>query len=241
MREHPLKYASQSGHVETVLEMVPYSSTSDLEFALCLAASNGHVKLLAALLDIPAVSPNCVAPNNYKMNYSSSGGETALILAVSSLEPQCVKLLLEKGADVQQTTSRYLNHGYFSPEMAIKKDGQTPLHHLARIAFSRGNKSNSKEILDMLLLAGADLEARDEEGATPIMLITRSSRWGVNEPLELFLSAGADPCALDFSGDSLLHRVCEVFERTEIVRKLLAYNANPRQVRNSDGSTPLHW
>jgi hypothetical protein len=96
--------------------------------------------------------------------------------------------------------------------------------------------------MDMLLAAGADLEARDGFGNTPLLL-TINKRMGSSSPtaLNLLLSAGADPCAMDSHGETLLHRACKTLSNTEVASQLLGYKANPGQARSSDGATPLHW
>lgn len=223
------------------MEMIPYAHISDLEQALCLAASNGHFKLLSALLEIPSLSPDCVSPIQYKYISTVSGGQTALIHAVAAQEPKCVQLLLAKGADARKPSSRDLSNGSWYAGMVQRVDKHTPLHALAQTNFAASNESIAKAILDMLLSAGGDLEARDEDGATPILFTTRPSYSATISPLDVFLSAGADPCALDSSGESLLHRVCQSSSTTEVATKLLSHKANPMQARTSDGRTPLHW
>ena len=235
-----MEYASQRGDLESVLEMVPCSSNLDLQQSLCLAASKGHFKLVSALLDNPAISPDCVAPLKSTALWTALGGQTALALAVSSLEPRSVQILLQKGADARKTSKRDLSRGYWSPDVETFEDKQTALHALALTDSTEADKPSAQLILDMLLSAGADLEARDETGATPIMLTIGRIQSSPCSLLTLFLSAGADPCVLNFAGESLLDFACQNFSSVEVASLLLRYKANPNQTRTSDGQTPLH-
>ncbi|KAJ8067271.1 hypothetical protein OCU04_004632 [Sclerotinia nivalis] len=240
---HPLMFASNSGHLETVIEMIPYCETKELERSLLRSTYHEHHALVSTLLERTDVSPNAKAPVGYG-DMSRIGGQTALMVATSSLEPKSVKVLLEKGAiaslsgtsmkDVPvRRTTRRVNR--------FKLEGRTPLHNLAMAATKKEDRAAAKEILDMLLLAGADLEARDDNGDTPLLLtVLPNSDKFCQTSMELLLSAGANPCAVSSDGDTLLHRACRALSSTNLANQLLAFGANPNQARISDGLTPLH-
>ncbi|CAD6444566.1 b56e4188-8b5e-4227-84cb-f6daed23db25 [Sclerotinia trifoliorum] len=212
----------------SLIEMIPYCETKDLERSLLQSAYHGHHALVSSLLERKDVSPNAKAPlGNGDM--SKIGGQTALMVATSSLELRSVKVLLENGAIASLTgtskkdvpappTKRRVN--------LFKLEGRTPLHNLAIAAAREEDQAAAKEILDMLLLAGADFEARDDNGDTPLLLavvtvplaaVYGSSKFCQNS-MELLLSASANPCAMSSS----------------------AFGANPNQARISSRLTPLH-
>jgi len=237
-------YASQNGHVETVLEMIPYAKIEDLEQALCWAAAGGHSRLVFAILENSSVSPNATFRVRYEYMNHISGGETALMLATRSLEPKCVQTLLEKGASVHKASSRDLSRfGLSSSNRPSKPEARTPLHSLARANINPTTEVAAREIMDMLLAAGADLEARDFSGHTPLLLTIGNGYTSSISPtaLNLLLSAGADLCAMDSNGETLLHQACKTLANTEVASQLIYYKANPGQARSSDGATPLHW
>ena len=83
----PLRYASQAGHVESVVAMLPHvTQTEDLEDSLCWAAQGGHSILLAAILDNSPVSPDGRLKIRHEAIQCTTGGETALILAAKALD-----------------------------------------------------------------------------------------------------------------------------------------------------------
>ncbi|EDO02691.1 hypothetical protein SS1G_05168 [Sclerotinia sclerotiorum 1980 UF-70] len=247
---HPLMFASNSGHLETVIEMIPYCGTKDLERSLLQSAYHGHHALVSTLLERTDVSPNAKALLG-KGDINKIGGQTALMVATSSLEPKSVKVLLEKGAiaslpgtsknDVPAPRTKLLVNPF-------KLEGRTPLHNLAIAAVAEEEQAAAKEILDMLLLAGADLEARDDNGYTPLLLTVVTARLTpmtdvdkfCQNFMKLLLSAGANPCAMSSNGETLLHRACAALPSTNVAKQLLAFGANPNQAQISNGFTPLH-
>jgi len=63
--------------------------------------------------------------------------------------------------------------------------------------------SKSPEIVTLLLEKGAEIEARDERGMTPLMHAARSSK--TPEIVTLLLGKGADPLAKDREGKKAIY------------------------------------
>jgi len=130
---HGLMYASQNGHAETIIEMIPYAKAENLEHAMCLATSAGHTRAMSALLESGNVSPDTISRViTSRMGSTQEGGETLLMLATSSLEPKAVKLLLEKGASVHKTPVKILNHSsccsVYIQKSETRLEARTALH-----------------------------------------------------------------------------------------------------------------
>jgi ankyrin repeat protein len=241
-------YASRSGNLETVMEMVPYCKIEEVERAIFLAAENGHHALVRTLLEKTDVSPNAIASDGWGSSGSIHVDETLLMVATGSLEPKSVRLLLQKGANVHTSTPLTPDHPFLwsrwrYPDRGDTLGGRTALHRLA-IAANNQKFAAVKEILNILLATGAEINARDVSGNTPLLLtvpdiglIRHDSSSAV---LDLFLAAGSDPCALNTDGDTLLHRACKNLGNTDITATLLRYKANPNQARFKSGKTPLH-
>ncbi len=241
----PLRYATQAGHVESVIEMLPYvTQREDLEDALCWAAERGHSRLLAAILDSAKVSPDGRLQIRRESISVITGGETALILAANSLDPACVRILLDKGADARKTSSRDLDdRGTHGVRKERRSSGTTALHSLVRTNIKKESENAAKEILDSLLAAGADIEARDHHGNTPLLSTLRRQVSYGNDSLivvNMMLAAGADVSATDKNGDSLLHKICQTSSSTDVAKRLLEINVTLSQYRSSDRATPLH-
>jgi ankyrin repeat protein len=121
------------------------------DYGLNAAAFHGHWRLCAFLLESAADS-----------NWTDrETGETALHAAVSSDRPgheQVVKVLLAAGADPNRTTKPGTETGAFMRD--VRNRGETPLHRAAAFA--------SEEVVQMLLDAGANVEAKDINGDSPL-------------------------------------------------------------------------
>ena len=103
---------------------------------------------------------------------------------------------------------------------------KTPLF----FAVTRGRK----EIVDLLLEAGADPNAQDVTGLTPLHIAVW---WNRQEQAEQLLAAGADIERRDVFGDTPLH-VAAIQGRADMVAYLIARGADI-EAMNTDGRTPL--
>jgi ankyrin repeat protein len=232
-------YAVNYGHLESVIEMIPFSDTSALNDSLCWAASGGHTSILRSILENSEASANAIEFMRRRSQSRVDGGRSALMLAVRSKEPQCVKILLDHGADVLKIDERKGNQGYVRGNGILHGTGRTALHEFALRSFDSTEVASL--ILKLLLAAGANLEACDNKGNTPLLLNCGNYKNPGIVTLQLLIEAGADVRASDRNGETLLHRVCSNQQGIEAATLLLDSGANPRAVRRSDGSTPFHW
>jgi cytohesin len=120
-------------------------------------------------------------------------------------------------------------------ERGRSKDGETLFARITRLANPRSNK-----VLVAAIDAGADVNARDDGGITPL-------HWGMgnmnSEGVRVLLKAGADPDAADAYGRTPLHWACDQKYSGEDIRKgeaLIEAAANVG-VRDREGKTPLHY
>ncbi|KAI1413171.1 ankyrin [Hypoxylon sp. FL1857] len=86
---------------------------------------------------------------------------------------EIVKCLLENGASVY----------------ALNQALQTPLHDA-----TRSKAHSAHKVAEVLISHGADLDCRDQNGCTPLMMACRSGR---SDIVEVLLNAGANPHILD--------------------------------------------
>lgn len=98
-------------------------------------------------------------------------------------------------------------------------------------AYLTGNPA----IIRLLLDAGADANAVDDGGRTPLHEVAK------NNPVVAvhLLAAGADPNALDNDGYTPLHHSAARGENGRVIARLLAAGSDVRAESN-DGRTPLH-
>jgi ankyrin repeat protein len=116
------------------------------------------------------------------------------------------------------------------------RSGLTPLHYAV--------KNNEINFIRFLIEAGADVNAKDNNGNTPLNMFPVSNIDGNNignyfDILVLLISKGADINNKNRFGKTILHSASEQ-DKIEFVESLLEQGANINVVDN-DGDTPLHY
>ena len=107
--------------------------------------------------------------------------------------------------------------------------GETPLH---RAAVSNYEAAGVTALLD----AGADIEARDRWGRTPLHH-TAGAGWHSPGVITALLDAGADIKARDGNGQTPLHKAAAIDTKPAGITALLVAGADPK-ARDADGMTP---
>jgi ankyrin repeat protein len=149
-------------------------------------------------------------------NAADRSGAPALVIAVSRKNAAGVQLLLEAGAN---PNTRYTDRS--------GKFKQTPA-----VQFAATN--GSVEVLRLLAKAGADLNAADATGLTPLM---SAAFMGHTEVVDLLLKAGAALEGRDEEGYTPL-MFANNKGQPAVVRQLLTAGADAN-ARARDDSTPL--
>ena len=124
-----------------------------------------------------------------------------LMMAARRLNPQVVNLLIAAGADAALTD---LN-------------GNTPLHHLSK-TLNEESESSIKLLLD----AKANLEARNRDGKTPLLLAAQNLNLA---GVKALIRSGADKNAVDDQGVNVVTRFAEAGDEAA-VQELAAMGIN---------------
>lgn len=292
----PLLTASQCGHEEVVRLLLhhgvdvnqAWQSGSGHELvgvhALYLACGGGHEGIVKLLLDHGA-----------EINAQGGSSDTALMLVCSRGYERLVKLLLRRGVNVNQVGKAHgtalilacvdrresvvkilLEHGAdLNQAVSVQNNAsvsRTPLLHVIAAASPFGSEVSENEaawlrISKILIDAGADLNAADNQGRTPLhyAAVSRSSelvmtlikegasldqveksgktplieaaRIKAKGGIEVLLNAGAKTDIHDRKGKTALHHAAGR-GWLEICTKLVEAGANP-DVLDGQGRTPL--
>jgi len=238
VRHTPLLYATQSGCVESVREMIPYLKIEDLNNVLCDAARSGKAGVIDLLLACPNISVD-------------DHEDTPLFLAARNANPEIMRSLLKKGADPMSRSINMDGRGHVHSislrnpgDFREKTMGFTPLHGLCGVGVLRRpvDPENMKMCFDMLLKAGCDLDATDDHGKTLLHHIAAPGTPNFRDYcllFELLLKNGANVMARDKSGNTPLHMVDLGIKPAVFTELLLSHGAD-LTVRRDDGKTPLH-
>ncbi|MDO5470227.1 MAG: ribosomal protein L7/L12 [Akkermansia sp.] len=140
--------------------------------------------------------------------------ETPLTHALLRHNAKLVKLLLEAGADIEQRPTN---------------DSIPPLHYVVSL-------NDDQELVRLLIKSGANINACDDGGDTPLHVATDCAA-DIN--MRLLLQAGANIEAQNAQGQTPLHFATEQEDET-VISLLINHGANVNAQTN-DGRTPLHW
>jgi len=199
------------------------AKTEDLGHALVAAAGSGKVEALHLLLAYGA-----------SMRARDQQGHTVLMAAAHSGSPAMVREILNSHPDVNATSSIPCVPSIgVSPQLhpedckQLESDG-----HTALMEGAWGHDGNippegvdRAEVVRLLLAAGADVNARDALGLTPLALSTHNP-----EVVLLLLQAGANTNARDYRGQTVL----DAASNDEVKRMLTEHGAlaSPKKVNS---------
>ncbi|KAI0599190.1 ankyrin [Biscogniauxia sp. FL1348] len=202
------KYLSDGGSIleETpnpVFTAVEYGNISGLRVILeHMRKNNRHYVDLVNLGEANAIE--------LAINPSDRRHCPPIFKAVKRGDSESVQVLLENGADPNPP-------GY---ELS-------PLHASARLE----HEEQATEITKLLLQHGADLESRDNNGLTPLIVAVRTDHCNIVDEL---IRSGADLTALSFRHSGLLN-----YASPQMFVKLLGLGLDP-YARNRLGHSAIH-
>jgi ankyrin repeat protein len=211
----PLAIACLSAPEEVVRLLLDHGADAkvidgDSNTILHLAVSGKSEEVVNMVLDESGI--DVIARNE--------SGKTALDLAVNLGEYSIVRSLLAKGASAQSTPAY----------------DTTPLH----LAASATYKPKQYALVEALLEAGFDVNAKDETGCTPLQnaIITGAKKEAI---IRLLLDKGADMESNDQDGDTALHFLAKSFHKSESILQILLEKKADVNALNNAGFTPIFY
>jgi len=192
----PLMYASQNGHIQVVSLLIDYGALINAK------PFDGVTALIAASRANKTEVAELLIRNNAELNVTDYYGGTPLIYASAFNLDTLVDMLLYYDADVN---------------FRSKADSCSALH----IAALTGGFDIAINLLDH----GADVNANDIYGYTPLMIASQNNDTAM---LKLLLSNKADAGSKDFQGYNSLHIAAQK-DYPDIAGILLSFGSDPDQ------------
>eukprot|EP00903_Cladosiphon_okamuranus_P015238 g14084.t1 len=235
-----LDWAAGYGHLNVARTMVEYGVDVNA------AGTDGHVPLHYASFAGTAAEEmvSVLLSAGAEVDAADDQGRTPLHLAAKWGRTEATRALLRSGAGVNLRGNRDMSaldraaegghvdvarvlveHG--ADVKGAGTDGSTALHYLG---------GDSSEMVSFLLASGAEVDAADDQGLTPLH---HSAIGGYATSTRVLLAAGADVshrCSRDMSA---LDRAAEG-GHVDVARVLVEHGADVKGA-GTDGSTALHY
>jgi len=214
--------ACGSGHLALVEELLARGADPSH------AARSGANCLSAALSMRHDAVVQLLLARGARPDQALPGGITPLMVAAALGVAKGVQLLLAHGADAR----------------AADEDGGTALHAAAQFGFGTRDRLRAVTLWDSLLAGGADVDALNGAGLTPLLLLLGARAEAgaacdeevVLAQLERVLSRGVKLAVQDRRGFGPLH-LAALHGLPRVVRALLAAGADP-DLRDSINRRP---
>lgn len=189
----PIIDAVQHGH----LEIVKYFKSKGID--LKQKTDSGLNLLHFSVFSKNPELINLLISEGAELNATTEDGRTPLFLAVSFGAPESVKALVEKGADINLADKSGITPFIYAVKTGEKNLVELLLNHKAnlnavdkvtgRTVLHESAARGYSAIVDLLLKNGADKNAKDKSGFTPL---SYAIKHGNQKAAEILKQAGAE-------------------------------------------------
>ncbi|RSL38004.1 hypothetical protein CEP53_015273, partial [Fusarium sp. AF-6] len=227
----PLSYAAENGH-EAVMRLL-LERGADVE----AKDEEGRTPLFWAAANRREAAVQLLLDRGARIEAANKGGQTPLSYAAANGDKADVQLLLDRGAQSIHHLQDF--------QMQLMLLGQQRMARLMMTGQEQNAKDNThlraatngrEAVMRLLLDRGAEIEAKDQRGQTPLVLATSN---GDKATVQLLLDRGAEIEAKDREGWTPLFWA--VVHRNEAIMRLLLSRDADIEAKDKEGRTPLFW
>ena len=187
------------------------------------------------LKQIAAVKQHIAAGTD--VNAKLRGRDTPLHIAVRHTDPSDLEDMMFQDEDadgVSDLAEMLLGTDENDPNS--KPTNEEALKAENEWEHEKSNKELSKEIIELLIAKGADVNAKRDDGETPLH---QAASKGRKEIIELLITNGADVSAKSDDGWTPLHQAA--YEGHKEIAELLIDKGADVNAMSDIGRTPLYW
>lgn len=230
-------------------EIIAFLLENGADISLCVKDHNRATVLHLAATELESTIDLLVAKGADVNARRAKDGRTPLLCSINPYNDKTALALLKHGADCnaqdyQGTSALQIALENHSPSLTqVKallangadpnfrnKKGETALHVMRSWA-------RQGDLLESLLAAKADLEAKTSDGLTVLLRAVKNNN--SHADIKDLINAGARTDARDFDGRTVLHYCCEKENSIELLGTLIDMGADP-SLRDFAGNTLFH-
>ena len=219
--EENINEDAYNGDIESVLKGISKKKTVNFQ------DSRGWTPLMAAIENNQLNLAEKLLSNGAYLDIKNEAGDTALMRAVYMNHTVAINFLIEKGASIKIRDNkgytpflRSCDRGKLDSAKLLGKEKsdfkdrvQDPVK---KTTLHLAIKKENLELIKWLIENGSDLNAKDEEGFTPIM---DAIRYNKIEAVRFFLGSGANTSDISIFGDSIQSLARQTFN-TEMIKMM---------------------
>ena len=228
--ETPLDWAIDGDEEDAINLLRKHGGKTSEELEAAEAAETGDIKAVKQQL-AEGADVNAEDEDEYPLH------DEKLYLAIKEGDIEAVKKELADGADVNSKNS----DGTLQVYSTVDQKWQT-YTGIDFTPLDLAVVNGYKEIIELLIEKGADVNAEDDDGNSPLHMAYRGEINelmvvnGCKEIFELLIEKGADVNAKDDNGCSPLHTAY-----TKEIAELFIANGADVEAKDYYGNTPLHF
>lgn len=236
----PLWIAAAEGHSAVVQLLLEHGANPEQR------DSNGGTPLSAAAVGQREEVVRILLENNVDIQAKSIEGDTALMAAATADSETLLDFLLDSGADIHAKDHKghtALSYAIFAGKtknvsLLVKRGSDIEDRNTigwTGLLAAVGMSTPSRSVLRFLIDKGADIEAKDNQARTPLMLAVEHNR--PVEVVRVLLEGGADVNITNGKKHTPLDRAV-IDQHEELARVLLEFGADTECIGNIK-KTPL--
>jgi ankyrin repeat protein len=246
----PLMIAAKRGYTDIVNRYIlGCQGVAELADFIDLKDNTSHSALVYACINNNLAIAKLIIEKGADVNSSTEEGKTAIMYASKLGHTKIAQLLLEKGADLGRVYGRGMTalmiaaeKGYLGVVVAVlsregfqglnerNAKGSTALHLAAEGGWAEVAREGCREVVGLLVRAGADMDAKDNEGMTALQVAANKGRKGISVVFSEAVDRGRNEAVM---------RACR-HGRVDVVQMLLSSSGVDVNARHI-GATALIW